>query len=281
MNMDKILDTVMTFINENTNILIGVCIFLIFVLIGYLIDNSVKSKRVRKDIKNKDQVPENIKKDIIEEAIDNNKVNPIEENVFENSNNNLENVDIDLEQEDKTYDDIKNNIEDNDDQDVSEFESFISDNVNPLDLNAPILDNTMELNNIVSENISNDDQKIEDTNEQPLNNEETTIPIDIINELMDSSKELDLNSITKSSEIKESSVPYKNNKKLSEILYSSDEIKQDNIISDLNIPLNEVPLDETNNTNGEDNSYSNELDNIMKKLNNIDNTDEDNYTNIF
>ena len=52
MDMNKILDTVMTFINENTNILIGVCIFLIFVLIGYLIDNSVKSKRVRKDIKN-------------------------------------------------------------------------------------------------------------------------------------------------------------------------------------------------------------------------------------
>ena len=49
MDMNKILDTVMTFINENTNILIGICIFLIFVLIGYLIDNSVKSKRVRKE----------------------------------------------------------------------------------------------------------------------------------------------------------------------------------------------------------------------------------------
>ena len=67
MNINSILESVMTFINENTNILIGICIFLIFVLVGYLIDNSVKSKRVRKDIKNADQVPENIKEEIIKE----------------------------------------------------------------------------------------------------------------------------------------------------------------------------------------------------------------------
>lgn len=67
MNINDILEVVMTFINENTNILIGICIFLIFVLVGYLIDNSVKSKRVRKDIKNADQVPENIKEEIIKE----------------------------------------------------------------------------------------------------------------------------------------------------------------------------------------------------------------------
>ena len=67
MNVNDILESIMTFINENTNILIGICIFLIFVLVGYLIDNSVKSKRVRKDIKNADQVPENIKEEIIKE----------------------------------------------------------------------------------------------------------------------------------------------------------------------------------------------------------------------
>ena len=66
--MNDVFNNVMTFINKNTYLLIGICVFLILVLIGYLIDNSVKSKRVRKDIKNKDQVPENIKEDIIKEA---------------------------------------------------------------------------------------------------------------------------------------------------------------------------------------------------------------------
>ena len=66
--MNDILQNIMVFINEHTLLLIGICVFLILVLIGYLIDNSVKSKRVRKDIKNADQVPENIKDEIIKQA---------------------------------------------------------------------------------------------------------------------------------------------------------------------------------------------------------------------
>lgn len=66
--MNEILQQIMEFINNNTLILIGICIFLILVLIGYLVDNSVKSKRVRTDIKNAAQVPENIKDEIIKEA---------------------------------------------------------------------------------------------------------------------------------------------------------------------------------------------------------------------
>ena len=50
--MSELLNNIMKFINENTYLLIGVCVFLILVLIGYLIDNSVKSKKVRKDVKN-------------------------------------------------------------------------------------------------------------------------------------------------------------------------------------------------------------------------------------
>ena len=68
--MNEVMKNVMTFINEHTLLLIGICVFLILVLIGYLIDNSVKSKRIRKDIKNKDQVPTNIKEEIIREAED-------------------------------------------------------------------------------------------------------------------------------------------------------------------------------------------------------------------
>ena len=68
MDFNEIMQSIMTFINENTLLLIGICVFLILVLVGYLIDNSVNSKRIRKDIKNKDQVPANIKEEIIKEA---------------------------------------------------------------------------------------------------------------------------------------------------------------------------------------------------------------------
>ena len=56
--MNELLNNVMKFINENTYLLIGICVFLILVLIGYLIDNSVKSKKVRKDVKNETMAKE-------------------------------------------------------------------------------------------------------------------------------------------------------------------------------------------------------------------------------
>lgn len=56
--MNETLNNIMKFINDNTYLLIGICVFLILVLIGYLIDNSVKSKKVRKDIKNETMVKE-------------------------------------------------------------------------------------------------------------------------------------------------------------------------------------------------------------------------------
>ena len=82
--MNEVFQDIMTFINDNTVLLICICVFLIFVLIGYLIDNSVKSKRVRKDIKNKDQVPEEIRNEIIKEALNENK-----EKIMENSFHNI------------------------------------------------------------------------------------------------------------------------------------------------------------------------------------------------
>lgn len=56
--MSELLNNIMKFINDNTYLLIGICVFLILVLIGYLIDNSVKSKKVRKDVKNETMVKE-------------------------------------------------------------------------------------------------------------------------------------------------------------------------------------------------------------------------------
>lgn len=46
--MDKILENLMNFINENTTLLIIICVFLIFVLIGYLIDNSIKTRKMER-----------------------------------------------------------------------------------------------------------------------------------------------------------------------------------------------------------------------------------------
>ena len=46
--MSKFIDNVMNFINENTTLLIIICVFLIFVLIAYLIDNSIKTKKLAK-----------------------------------------------------------------------------------------------------------------------------------------------------------------------------------------------------------------------------------------
>ena len=46
--MNKFIDNVMNFINENTTLLIIICVFLIFVLIAYLIDNSIKTKKLAK-----------------------------------------------------------------------------------------------------------------------------------------------------------------------------------------------------------------------------------------
>lgn len=56
--MNETLNNIMKFINDNTYLLIGICVFLILVLIGYLIDNSIKSKKVRKDVKNETMVKE-------------------------------------------------------------------------------------------------------------------------------------------------------------------------------------------------------------------------------
>ena len=47
--MDQILEKVMNFINENTMLLIVICIFLIVILIIYLIDNTIKTKRLEKE----------------------------------------------------------------------------------------------------------------------------------------------------------------------------------------------------------------------------------------
>ena len=51
--MDQFLEKVMNFINENTMLLILICIFLIVILVIYLIDNTIKTKRLEQEEANK------------------------------------------------------------------------------------------------------------------------------------------------------------------------------------------------------------------------------------
>ena len=56
--MEQFLEKVMNFINENTMLLIIICIFLIVILVIYLIDNAIKSKRLEKEILEQKDTPE-------------------------------------------------------------------------------------------------------------------------------------------------------------------------------------------------------------------------------
>ena len=56
--MEQILEKVMNFINENTMLLIIICIFLIVILVIYLIDNTIKSKRLEKEMLEQKETPE-------------------------------------------------------------------------------------------------------------------------------------------------------------------------------------------------------------------------------
>ncbi len=56
--MDKFLEKVMNFINENTMMLIIICIFLIIILVIYLIDNTIKTKRLEQAELAKKENPE-------------------------------------------------------------------------------------------------------------------------------------------------------------------------------------------------------------------------------
>lgn len=88
--MDKILETIMNFINENTTLLIIICVFLIFVLIGYLIDNSIKTKRLERQMSSDTSI--NNEPEVIETPIEEKKEElvieetPIEEPIVEEIN---------------------------------------------------------------------------------------------------------------------------------------------------------------------------------------------------
>lgn len=309
--MNEFFERMMTFINENTYLLIGICIFLILVLIGYLIDNSVKSKRVRKDIKNKDQVPENIKNEIIKEAMNENK-EKIMENSFHNAvreeSENSKNENVTFNNQNLNIDD-GSKIELNLDEISSNDELNASMNLDEKDISVPFsLDGSESLNNndensilseplILSSNSESSDLTVESENnvqhEEILFGENSNLTNSNSNEIenesliIDTPVSVDLNPSDPDANImvREES-KYKNNKKLSEILLEVDKSRisgnKDNLSlfeDDNKIEINTNAAESKVEIETDDSI--DELDKIMKKLSSMSNEDEDNYTNIF
>lgn len=255
--MNQTLENIMIFINENTNILIGICLFLIFVLVAYLIDNSIKAKKAMKKIKEEQEIVRLEDKEEIP-------IMPINYSLNENSVKNekfeeaVENNSVSLETENPKKVDVESS-------NSNIFEDSITDDHN-------ISEETM--NNLFEEAISNNNNTV---NDEVINNDvDNNSFVQLDNEIKNNEETVD--------------VIYKNDKKLSDILLggisnesekpSFDQIEVDNIFDDNKnktsdvVPKNvepkvEVELNET------------ELDKIMKKLNNGNAIEEDNYTNIF
>lgn len=281
--MNDVFNNVMTFINKNTYLLIGICVFLILVLIGYLIDNSVKSKRVRKDIKNKDQVPENIKEDIIKEA------NEKKEKEL--------NVQI---EEPKKEDIINQNMEVNEDEAPLNLDASLSID-KPLNLEKdPSLDDVnspLNIDSNINEPLSLDTNSLFDEENKPsvaLGNDilEDNLSLDnsekpIVESSISVDQDPDANIMSSNSK----DGLYSNDKTLLEILSEVDSSRLNSNVDNKTIfgskPSIEINTDvekekvEIEPKNSIDSS-DNELDNIMKKLSSMNNSDdEDNYTNIF
>lgn len=253
--MNDVLNSVMKFINENTYLLIGICVFLILVLIGYLIDNNIKSKKVSTTIKNeapKEAIKENISESVKEESLTNNEKIDLSSNVVTSLSNNEENNSLEIENliiDDSIINKQNENITDNT---INEELNSKEDAINPFN------------------NFSSDDTLV-------YNNEITNKTIE--------RNDPDENIMNKNGE-----VSYSNNKSLFEILSDIDKSKP---ISDINDKtsseniFNEKPDIKINTDVKKEeveiepkNADEDELDKIMKKLSSMS-EEEDNYTNIF
>ena len=287
MDFNEIMQSIMTFINENTLLLIGICVFLILVLVGYLIDNSVKSKRIRKDIKNKDRVPANIKEEIIKEAEEKGEVKKAEEVVQNISVENANNVEpvvvtptVEPAKEEITLDlntqsnEVNNNVELQNDALDSTLNLNTTENVevqnealdNALNLDSSLKVEDTNLDNLIGDAVNtNDDLILTDKQADTLD-----LDLGIISNDIEST--VDPDAFIMGSVLNENG-EYKNDKRLSEILSE-------------NITLNTL---ETNNSNEAplnieiNNDVNNSSqDELMQKLSSLKtDTEEDNYTNIF
>ena len=262
--MNETLQKIMEFINNNTLLLIGICVFLILVLIGYLIDNSVKSKRVRNDIKNADQVPESIKNEIIKEAEEAKEI-----------------VMPEVVPEVEATPEVENNVEIPQEAIKEEPQTNIILDATPVDDNSNVNQELIfdGLNTNIDSPVDLDKTANNLSLELPSDN---VAPVQEFNfDISSAPSDPDVNIMMPTVDNE-----YRNDRKLSDILMGINDA-QTNVIdnnifssnpSDIVIN-NDVQKDEIQ---IENNETSDELDKIMSKLSSYsDDSQEDNYTNIF
>ena len=277
--MNDTLENVMVFINENTNILIGICLFLILVLVAYLIDNSIKTRKIKKSLKSNNLVNVNKMVEVIPVKIENN--NTLKSNVEETLTN--ENINQSENNKNNEFVDIISDTNPIDDS-LNDNIGLPSDNKDDSEI---ILDNDEVEKKDGTQNIKLNTIPI-DTIEE--NNMENKVNADIMKDINNSSNIFDnvSNKVEPKEDLSNVDVIYKNDKKLSEILSSTKTSeKAENIVGTKNIfdtDKNNIQVDTTKKPSDiEIEQKNDELDNIMKKLENINaaNSDEDSYTNIF
>ena len=192
--MDKILETVMNFINENTTLLIIICVFLIFVLIGYLIDNSIKTRKLEKQMKYDIEPPKG----------DNEEVSVVSEEIPEEKEEQVEKVEekpaIDPDTEiDLDFRTAEEKEADNNKEEPEEVEEEIGDTPgNEITVDPKI--NDMLLRDFSTNGISEVEEEKEEITLNPIDN----------------SKTFDMPEV-KEEKVEEKPV-YKNSKKLSDII---------------------------------------------------------------
>lgn len=241
--MNETLNNIMKFINDNTYLLIGICVFLILVLIGYLIDNSVKSKKVRKDVKNETMAKE------------------------AQSNSAVNNISIDKKEDimTKPFEEKTENL-------------IIDDNINKV--TQPVETETVNpTSNEITEPI-NFSFDLNSINTKP---EEKTISSNLIepkdpdaeimknagNNTYSNSKSL-LEILSDVDKAKPSTNVKMDNKEETDNIFSN----KPNIKINTSVQKEKVEIEPKY-------SSDDELDKIMKKLSSMNNDEEDNYTNIF
>ena len=230
--MDKILETIMNFINENTTLLIIICVFLIFVLIGYLIDNSIKTKRLERQMS--EEVPSSPEPEVIDTPIEEKKEEVVEET--------------------KVEEPVVEEVPVIEETPVPEVEVPTEE----VENEEPVVETTEEEAPVDTEEISNEvtvDPKVNDmllrdfsTNGvSSIDTEDTEVSLNPINNI-------DNINIEEPATEEPAAPVYKNDKKLSDIFKKKSETVEP--VENTSSPKLENTVD-----------FSNELDRILQKLN--------------
>lgn len=280
--MNDFLNTVMNFINENTTLLIIICVFLIFVLVGYLIDNSVKSRklakkkqeRIESGVVEEETVPEEVVPVEINKEVEVNTVEeevkepiipePVVETKIENEEELTKTVEVpEVEplNEIKTtsFDDIdyeeNEDIEltpdvhiDEDTVEVSDIPS-VDDISEPAAIEANEMSIDPKINELLNKDFSKEIENVNNIEDEPANR---------LDELLLHPK------VEEVKEEKKDTSKYKNSKSLAEILGNKNNSKVNETIKE---ELKSTEVDNKNPDLMNTVDFQNELDRILKKIN--------------